>query len=67
MVCLYCQNDPGKKKHNKLWNGFLDKDMGVYVCNNCKYLHYRTKFKLPGMNGLYSEFPVLSSSEIKGS
>jgi hypothetical protein len=63
MCCHYCQKDPGRKKHNSLWKGFLDKDMDVHVCNGCKALHYRTKFKLAGMNGLYSEFPVLSPSK----
>lgn len=57
-VCTYCKLDPGPKEDNPtLWNGFFDKDLGVYVCWNCREIHYKEKHKTE-FAGMYTEFPV---------
>jgi hypothetical protein len=57
MICTYCHNNPGAKK-NGLWCGFRDTDTDELVCWQCRRIHYKTKFSIPELNGLYSEVPV---------
>lgn len=58
-LCEYCGTDPGTKPNSEtMWNGFQDADTGANVCFKCREIHYKAKFKMPGMAGLYSELPV---------
>lgn len=58
-ICHYCKKDPGHAKNNKyVWAGFLDKDLKIFVCMNCREKHYKAKSKTESKN-LYTEFPVV--------
>lgn len=58
-ICHYCKENPGAKSDNKyVWNGFLDKDLGIFVCYNCREIHYNKKSKTKFKN-LFTEFPVI--------
>ena len=59
MICHYCKEDPGLKRGSEvIWNGFLDRDMDLRVCNRCKQLHYVVKSKTEHAHQ-YSEFPIV--------
>jgi len=59
VICHHCGNDPGLKAGSTVvWNGFEDQDNGQLCCNGCKQVHYEKK-AAAGMQGLYSEFPVI--------
>lgn len=58
--CYICSTDPGPSDKNpNLWFGFLDQDTKDHVCWKCKVQHYKNKMNLKGMEGLYSEVPVM--------
>ena len=58
-ICHYCKENPGAKSGNKyVWGGFLDKDLKIFVCSNCRKIHYKKKSKTDFKN-LYTEFPVV--------
>jgi len=55
ITCCHCGNNPGvSPKNSNLWNGFVDKDTGQYVCWGCKSIHYQQK-----ETKTYSEQPVV--------
>ena len=58
MTCYICNKDPGTKKGNLVWKGFLDQDTGYHVCFNCQQSHYKNKSKTE-LRNLYSEIPVI--------
>ena len=54
ITCSHCGNNPGvSPKNPRLWNGFIDKDTGQYVCWTCRYTHYQKKTE-----ATFSETPV---------
>jgi hypothetical protein len=59
MICVYCQKDPGAKPTG-IWKGFRDADTQQLVCWSCQKIHYKFKFQNKALNGLYSEFPVMT-------
>jgi hypothetical protein len=59
MICAYCLKDPGAKS-NGVWKGFRDADTSQLVCWQCQKIHYKFKFQNKLLNGLYSEFPVMT-------
>lgn len=59
MICAHCGSDPGLKPGSSVvWNGFEDQDNRQLCCFGCRERHYLEKAKA-GMQGLYSEFPVI--------
>lgn len=60
MHCCHCGDDPGRSPSNGLlWNGFLDKATGQYVCMKCKQVHYMKKYTAGNGKTEHLEFPVM--------
>lgn len=62
--CSICNIDPGMAENPSLWNGFLDKDTGQYICWSCRNTHYQQKSKTQHAHH-YSEFPVMNPAVIQ--
>lgn len=63
MNCQYCKLPPKYDVQTfPLVPGFIDTDMNVFVCPNCKTEHYQHKSD-QGMKGLYSETPAVVTKD----
>jgi len=56
----YCKSTQPNMFNPELFNGFYDADLKIFVCNDCKELHYKEKLKTK-FAYRYSEKPVVIS------